>query len=80
MGNGEILIVFAATTLGGTALTGGRGNVSGLLGAILVIGGITNIMNLVGVGASTQQIIFGVVLLIAILISSLQDRLRSVRG
>ncbi len=80
MGNGEILIVFAATTLGGTALTGGRGNVSGLLGAILVIGGITNIMNLVGVGASTQQIIFGVVLLVAILISSLQDRLRSARS
>lgn len=80
MGEGEILIVFAATTLGGTALTGGRGNVSGLLGAILVIGGITNIMNLVGVGASTQQIIFGVVLLIAILISSLQDRLRDARS
>jgi ribose/xylose/arabinose/galactoside ABC-type transport system permease subunit len=80
MGTGDILIVFAATTLGGTALNGGHGRVTGLLGAILVIGGITNLMNLVGVGASTQQIIFGVVLLGAILLSSLQDRLRVVRA
>jgi ribose/xylose/arabinose/galactoside ABC-type transport system permease subunit len=79
MGNGEILIVFAATTLGGTALAGGRGRVTGLLGAILVIGGITNLMNLIGVGASTQQIIFGAILLVAILLSSLQDRLRGAR-
>jgi ribose/xylose/arabinose/galactoside ABC-type transport system permease subunit len=79
MGNGEILIVFAATTLGGTALAGGRGRVTGLLGAILVIGGITNLMNLVGVGASSQQIIFGAILLVAILLSSLQDRLRGAR-
>lgn len=80
MGNGEILIVFAATTLGGTALAGGRGRVTGLLGAILVIGGITNLMNLVGVGASSQQIIFGAILLVAILLSSLQDRLRGGRA
>jgi simple sugar transport system permease protein len=77
MGTGEILTVFAATTLGGTALNGGRGHVSGLLAAILVIGGITNIMNLIGVESSLQQIVFGVVLLAAILLSSLQDRLRA---
>jgi simple sugar transport system permease protein len=79
MGQGEILTVFAATTLGGTALAGGRGHVTGLLGSILVIGGITNIMNLIGVESSIQQIVFGVVLLAAILLSSLQDRLRAVR-
>lgn len=76
MGEGEILIVFAATTLGGTALAGGRGRVTGLLGAILVIGGITNLMNLIGVEAALQQIVFGIVLLLAILLSSLQERLR----
>lgn len=76
MGEGEILIVFAATTLGGTALAGGRGRVTGLLGAILVIGGITNLMNLIGVAAALQQIVFGVVLLVAILLSSMQERLR----
>jgi simple sugar transport system permease protein len=79
MGDGDILIVFAATTLGGTALTGGKGRVTGLLGALLVIGGITNLMNLIGVDATVRQIVFGVVLLLAILLSSLQERLRRVR-
>ena len=77
MGDGSILTVFAAVTLGGTALNGGRGNVSGLLGAILVIGMITNLMNLIGVAVSIQQVVFGVVLLLAIMLSSIQDRLRT---
>ena len=76
MGEGSILIVFAAVTLGGTSLTGGRGKVTGLLGALFVIGGITNLMNLIGVVASLQDVVFGVVLLIAILLASIQDRLR----
>lgn len=80
MGNGDILIVFAAVTLGGTALTGGKGRVTGLLGALIVIGGITNLMNLIGVDATIRQIVFGVVLLLAILLSSLQERLRRVRS
>lgn len=79
MGDGDILIVFAATTLGGTALAGGKGRVTGLLGALFVIGGITNLMNLIGVDATVRQIVFGVVLLIAILLSSVQERLRRVR-
>lgn len=79
MGNGDILIVFAAVTLGGSALAGGKGRVTGLLGALIVIGGITNLMNLIGVQATVRQIVFGVVLLLAILLSSMQERLRRVR-
>jgi ribose/xylose/arabinose/galactoside ABC-type transport system permease subunit len=79
MGDGDILIVFAATTLGGTALAGGKGRVTGLLGALFVIGGITNLMNLVGVDATVRQIVFGVVLLLAIMLSSVQQRLRRLR-
>ncbi len=80
MGNGVILYVFAGATLGGTALNGGRGSISGLLGAVLVIGTITNLMNLYGVETSVQQIVFGLVLLGAILLSSLQDRLRTTQA
>lgn len=79
MGEGDILIVFAAVTLGGTALAGGKGRVTGLLGALIVIGGITNLMNLIGIDATIRQIVFGVVLLLAILLSSMQERLRRVR-
>jgi len=39
--------------------------------------GSRNIMNLIGVESSLQQIVFGVVLLAAILLSSVQDRLRA---
>ncbi|MFV0426651.1 MAG: ABC transporter permease [Beutenbergiaceae bacterium] len=80
MGDGEILTVFAGVTLGGTALNGGRGRVTGLLGSLIVIGGITNLMNLIGIDATVRQIVFGLVLLFAIMLSSLQDRLRAVRS
>ncbi|MFV0253822.1 MAG: ABC transporter permease [Beutenbergiaceae bacterium] len=80
MGDGDILTVFAGVTLGGTALNGGRGRVTGLLGALIVIGGITNLMNLIGVDATVRQIVFGLVLLFAIMLSSLQDRLRTSRA
>ncbi len=80
MGNGDILIVFAAVTLGGTALAGGKGRVTGLLGALIVIGGINNLMNLIGIEATIRQIVFGVVLLVAILLSSLQERLGRARA
>ena len=76
MGEGRILVVFAAATLGGTALTGGRGRVSGVFGAVLVISGITNLMNLIGIPTALQQVMFGAILLLAILLSSVQDSLR----
>jgi len=76
MGEGRILVVFAAATLGGTALTGGRGKVTGVFGAVIVISGITNLMNLIGVPTALQQVMFGLILLLAILLSSVQDNLR----
>lgn len=76
MGEGRILVVFAAATLGGTALTGGRGKVTGVFGAVIVISGITNLMNLIGVPTALQQVMFGAILLFAILLSSVQDTLR----
>jgi ribose/xylose/arabinose/galactoside ABC-type transport system permease subunit len=74
MGDGNIMMVFAAATLGGTALTGGRGHASGILGAALVITGIDNMMNLLGVEPSIRRIIFGGILLAAICLASLQER------
>lgn len=75
MGEGQILMVFAAATLGGTALTGGEGRVTGILGAALVIAVIDNIMNLVGIEPSIRRIVFGVILLVAIYLASLQERI-----
>lgn len=79
MGEGDILMVFAGTILGGTALTGGKGNIGGIFAAVLVIAIIENLMNLFGVPPSIRQVVFGAVLLVAIYLASLQQRLRAAR-
>lgn len=79
MGQGDIMMVFAGTILGGTALTGGKGNVGGVFAAVLVIAIIENLMNLYGVPPSIRQVVFGAVLLVAIYLASLQERLRHAR-
>lgn len=79
MGQGDIMMVFAGTILGGTALTGGKGNVGGVFAAVLVISIIENLMNLHGVPPSIRQVVFGAVLLVAIYLASLQERLRHAR-
>ena len=79
MGEGDILMVFAGTILGGAALTGGAGTVGGIFAAVLVIAIIENLMNLYGVEPSIRQIVFGVILMCAIYLASLQGKLRTWR-
>ncbi len=77
LGEGDILMVFAGTILGGTSLNGGIGRLSGVFGAVIVIAIIENLMNLTGIEPSIRQMVFGSVLLIAIYLASLQDRFAS---
>lgn len=74
LGEGDILMVFAGTILGGTSLSGGVGRLSGVFGAVIVIAIIENLMNLTGIEPSIRQMVFGCVLLVAIYLASLQDR------
>ncbi|OCP19361.1 MULTISPECIES: ABC transporter permease [unclassified Ensifer] len=74
LGEGDILMVFAGTILGGTSLNGGVGRLSGVFGAVIVIAIIENLMNLTGIEPSIRQMVFGCVLLLAIYLASLQDR------
>jgi ribose/xylose/arabinose/galactoside ABC-type transport system permease subunit len=75
LGQGSILMVFAGTILGGTSLSGGIGRLSGVFGAVIVIAVIENLMNLIGIEPSIRQMVFGLVLLVAIWLASLQDRI-----
>lgn len=60
------LLAIASVVLGGTALTGGRGGVHRtLIGVVLVIL-IQNGLNVVGVDAFWQQIVFGALIIVAI--------------
>ena len=58
----------AAVVLGGTSLAGGKGKISGTLIGVLIIGILNNGMNLLGISAFYQQVVKGVVILIAVLL------------
>lgn len=70
LGVGYELDSIAAAVVGGTSLFGGTGNpISAVLGGIL-IGIISNIMDLVGINSEPQLIILGTVILIAVFFTS----------
>jgi len=67
-GAGMELLAIAAAVIGGTSLAGGRGNVLATLMGALTITIVQNAMNLNGIGSSTQSIIIGLIILIAVAI------------
>lgn len=64
-----------AVVLGGTSLSGGKGRILGTLIGALIIGVLNNGLNIIGVSAFWQQVVKGVVILIAVLI----DRFKVVK-
>ncbi|MGO2742777.1 MAG: ABC transporter permease subunit, partial [Pseudolactococcus laudensis] len=63
----QTMDAIAAVVLGGTSLSGGRGRILGTLFGALIIGTLNNGLNLLGVSSFYQQIVKGVVILIAVL-------------
>lgn len=78
-GNGFELDAIVAVVLGGTPLKGGRVNVAGILGAVLFLGVLSNILNLLQVPAFTQILIKGLIVIAAILMDRPGQALRPVR-
>ena len=60
------LSILAGVILGGTALTGGRGTVLGTMLGVLLIGIISNGIQLLNLGVSTQYLFLGSALLLAV--------------
>ena len=58
----------AAVVLGGTSLSGGKGRIFGTLVGALIIGTLNNGLNLLGVSSFYQQIVKGIVIVIAVLL------------
>ena len=75
-GNMLELQVIAAVVVGGTSLAGGQGRIFGTLVGALIIGVIRNGMNLTGVEAHMQSVVYGVVILIAVLVDRLKAKIR----
>ena len=62
------LDVIAAVVVGGTSLFGGRGSIVGTFIGAMLIGILRNGLNLLNVNSYIQQIVVGVVILLAVLI------------
>lgn len=67
-GTGYEMDAIAAVVLGGTSLAGGKGKMFGTLVGALIIGVLNNGMNLLGISTFYQQIVKGIVILIAVLL------------
>lgn len=67
-GLGYELDAIAAVVLGGTSLAGGRGRIFGTVIGILIIGVLNNGLNILGVTSFYQDVVKGVVILLAVLI------------
>lgn len=69
------LRVIAAVVVGGTSLAGGEGRILGTLTGALIIAVIANGLNMAGVQSYDRMIVFGVLILIAVLFDQVKRRL-----
>jgi len=76
-GTGYELSVIGAVVIGGTDLMGGKGSVLGSLIGALIMGVLDNGLVLLGVSAFWQQVILGVVIIVAVAGGSMRRKLFS---
>ena len=66
-GTGYELDAIAAVVLGGTSLSGGKGRIVGTIIGALIIGTLNNGLNILNVSSFYQQVVKGIVILLAVL-------------
>ena len=69
-GEGYELSAIAAVVLGGTSIAGGRGHIGGTLLGALLMGVLSNGLNLMGVSSYVQMVLTGIIIIGAIYFSS----------
>jgi ribose transport system permease protein len=73
-GTGYELDAVAASVIGGVSLTGGFGTVWGTLLGAIIMGIIKNWLNLLSVSAYLQQVVTGVIIIVAVLADAFKIR------
>lgn len=77
MGEGMVMLAFAGAILGGTSLDGGKGTPLGMLGGALLLGMISNSLNLLGVGVTLVYATQGALIFVAIVIDRVRVKVRN---
>jgi len=72
-GDGYEMDAIAACVLGGVSMSGGVGNISGTVIGAVVIGIISNGLNLIRVSSFWQLVVKGIIILTAVIIDSQKD-------
>ena len=67
----------AAVVMGGTPMTGGYGNIIGSIGGSLIIGVISNVLNLTKVDSNWQYIVKGLLIIAAVLLDVQSTRIKN---
>jgi ribose/xylose/arabinose/galactoside ABC-type transport system permease subunit len=68
-GTGYELDAIVAVVLGGTSFAGGRATIAGTLAAVLALGLVSNLLNLMEVAAFVQMVIKGAIVVAAIIVN-----------
>ncbi|SET53492.1 ABC transporter permease [Thorsellia anophelis] len=68
------LDAIAAVVVGGASLAGGRGNVFNTVIGVLILGVISNLMNLMKISGNYQQVVKGLIIILAVLLESLKSK------
>jgi ribose transport system permease protein len=76
IGSTDLLTVIAATIIGGTALTGGRGSVVGAVVGSLLLGAVNNGLIILGLDVPQQLMFRGGIIIAAVVLSSRAARRR----
>jgi ribose transport system permease protein len=77
VGSEYLLSVVTAVILGGTSLNGGTGSIVGTTLAVALLTVISNGFGLIGFDSSIETMVLGIVLIIAVVLDQLTNRLRS---
>jgi ribose/xylose/arabinose/galactoside ABC-type transport system permease subunit len=74
LGEGLELQAIAAVVIGGVSLFGGRGRLSGTIWGVILIGILSNGLNLMGVSTFIQEVVIGAVIVLAVGVATALQR------
>jgi ribose/xylose/arabinose/galactoside ABC-type transport system permease subunit len=80
LGQGLEIDTIAMVVIGGTALSGGRGNIVGTLIGVLFLGSIANAMNMLRLPSEVQFLVKGLVVIIAVTAGDVSSQISEFRA